>query len=347
MPTPTPLHARGTLIPAQPSPVRQVSADAVPAFVELVYDPSRIKPLILLTHAPRRGAAASVDPLRVHEELGEYADVAVLTNNPASEALQRALPDLGLWGDAARIYRPDAVAADPHHRHPIVPLPSLSPEAALAAIRDRLHNLGVAYTTASSHSADALPALPAETPDRALVENARLRAVLGDREQTVTDLRKEVQRLSKQLRAADSRTSVDTPIVYEDPETQWRYEVEQCWLRSVPETERPDFPLTAYQLGPDWLDSLTAVELVDRRKVVEVTVEVLTGRAPAVPGRQVHRMRSRGERGAGAMIRPGDQAIGMRCYLKHTASGPRMMWWRLADSIELGRIALHDDTQLR
>ncbi|MEV0277392.1 hypothetical protein AB0I22_13555 [Streptomyces sp. NPDC050610] len=77
-------------------------------------------------------------------------------------------------------------------------------------------------------------------------------------------------------------------------------------------------------------------------------VEVLTGRIADIPGRELHRMRTHTAGGAPTRIRD-DRAVAMRCNLKtNSPSAPRLMWWKLPDStVELGRVAAHDDTQLR
>ncbi|MGW7312271.1 hypothetical protein [Streptomyces sp. NPDC054865] len=185
---------------------------------------------------------------------------------------------------------------------------------------------------------------------------ARLRNLLDEKDQalqngqrTLSELRQEIRRLTKQLKVVQGRAEIDAPAVYADPERQFRYEVEQHWLRLIAEPDRPNHQLATYVLGPDWLESLEAIALIDRRRIIDVTVEVLTGRAASVSGRQVHRMRARSERGGMPLVRPADQAVAMRCHLRNqTAAAPRLMWWKLPDhSVELGRVAQHDDTQLR
>jgi hypothetical protein len=136
------------------------------------------------------------------------------------------------------------------------------------------------------------------------------------------------------------------PTVYADPEHQFRYEVEQLWLWTAPEPER--LPLIGYSVGPDWMASLDHTELVDRRKIVEVVIDVLTGRAPTSPARSVHAVRTHQAGSSPQRVRE-DQAVALRCSIKNnTASAARLMWWRLPDgSIELGRVAAHDDMNLR
>lgn len=185
------------------------------------------------------------------------------------------------------------------------------------------------------------------------VELTRLAAQLADRDrllrekdETIAELRRQVQKLSKQLRAGREAGEPETVVVYADPERQFCWEVEQRWLTTVPETEREERPLAGYRLGRDWLASLEAIELVDRSKILDVVVEVLTGRVVDSAARRIRRMRS-GD-GSGPRIRD-DGAVASRCDFKQrAASAPRLMWWKLPDNIiELGRVAAHDDMQLR
>ncbi|MFF1712168.1 hypothetical protein [Streptomyces sp. NPDC058268] len=356
-------HTSLLVWPTTTSPIRRVDQESAATFAELVFDPSRLKTLVLLSTSRRHGDQPLLDPTALYEQVGEHVDIAVLADDAATQTLKELLP-LTAWGGAARIYRPDARKDDPKHHHPLVTITADNQAAAIRAILDRLHGLGVAYTTTTPEPSEGTPPqggkpdtapAPAATHQWLTGEVERLHSeltdkdrTLKDREETLSKLRREVRRLSKQLRTAEERAAVDLPAVYADPERQFRYEVEQHWLRAVPEPERPDYPLGDYALGSEWLDSIMAMKLVDRRKIVEVAVDVLTGRAADNPGRQVHRMRARDERGARHLVRA-DQAIGMRCYIKNgSASAPRLMWWKLPDhTIELGRVATHDDTQLR
>ncbi|MET7715327.1 hypothetical protein [Streptomyces sp. NPDC005407] len=197
----------------------------------------------------------------------------------------------------------------------------------------------------------------AEKDDRQGAEYTRLAGQLADKErrlrekdETIAGLRQQIQKQGKQLRAAgrDTEMLAEVPTVFADPVRQFRYEVEQLWLWSVPEAERDEQPLAAFQLGRDWLTSVEEIELVDRRKILDVTVEVLAGRAADSTARRLRRMRSSDGGDSGPRVR-GDGAVAWRCDLKQgTASAPRLMHWRLPDgTIELGRVAAHDDTQLR
>ncbi|MEV8334286.1 hypothetical protein [Streptomyces niveus] len=328
MPTPTPRDLAKKTTPAAPPllEVTEVSEESVDAFGELVFDPSRVTPLVLLSPDPRRpDGPPMIDPAQLSQDVGEQAQIAVLTDHAAATRLRNVLPELAVWGGAARIFHPGVRPGDPKRRHPLVL--SSRGKTAIAKIKEVLTE-------------------PPTAPRKPIPANAVDNDVaLQSQRRTIAMLRKENRRLTQRLDTAEQQIA-GTQAVYADPEQQFRYEVEQCWLRRVPEANRANHPLIPYTVGLHFLRSAQETELVDRRKIVEVTVEILTGIAATNPARQVHRMRAR-EEGPKPRIRS-DQAIAMRCHLKNdTAGAPRLMWWKLPDqSIELGRIAHHDDTHL-
>ncbi|MFE1782140.1 hypothetical protein ACFW9F_06015 [Streptomyces sp. NPDC059506] len=320
-------------------------------FAEQVFDPSRLRPLVLLSISRYHGDRPLLDPAAVHDRVGVLADVAVLADEASSWTLRQALRRLSAWGGAVRILNPDARPDDPWQRHPLVQVDPARTAAALEQITRCLTGDTLVYSTSTPgpHAPE-----PAVEPDDLVAEVARLQRALSERDRTIDGLRRRNQTLVKQLRAeqhhrtGNSVLHPPTTPVYRDPEQQFRYEVEQAWLRTVPEEDRPRRPLASYALGRDWLASLDAIELVDRSRILEVVVDVLTGRAATNASRHVRRMRTHASGGAPYMVRE-DQAVAMRCNIKnHTAAAPRLMWWRKLDgAVELGRVALHDDTMLR
>ncbi|MFI5752927.1 hypothetical protein ACIBBE_45595 [Streptomyces sp. NPDC051644] len=317
----------------------------------LLFDLSRTTPVVVLSPDPRRkDGLPLIDPTRLCEQIGGQAEIAVLTDHAAASNLRDLIPHLGVWGGAARVFRPGATPDDAKHRHPLVQISPGRTDEAVTVIQHQLLGHGLVYSTTTPQSDDNHRGQHS-TGDRSGDSSddvEHLRTLLAAEKRTTSALRQKIRRLSKGLKAAEERAEADTTTVYADPEQQFRYEVDQCWLRLVPEPDRPGQPIATFTLGPDWLASLDAIELVDRRKTVEVTVEVLTGLAATIPGRQVHRMRARDERGGAPLVRD-DQAVAMRCHLKNqTSAAPRLMWWKLPDqSIELARVAPHDDTYLR
>ncbi len=346
----------------QPPPVSPgwaVDAAAAHAFAERVFDPVRLPPLVLVSTSRARGDRPLIDVAELHEQVGEIVQIAVMADDAASWALSKLLGRLGAWGGAVRVYRPDAKPTDPFERHPLVRVDPRRPRLALAQITAQVR---AAADLPASVPAPliALPA-PAAPPEqgrevRRDAELDHLAADLADRERllrekdaTIAELRQQVRKLTKKLRAAGNDAGEpETVVVYADAERQFRWEVEQHWLTTVPEAERDARPLADYQLGRDWLASLEAIELVGRRKIMDVVVEVLTGRVVDSTGRRLRRMRSRDGGGSSPRVRE-DGAVAWRCDIKHgTASAPRLMWWKLPDGvIELGRVAAHDDMHLR
>ncbi|MFI1226130.1 MULTISPECIES: hypothetical protein [unclassified Streptomyces] len=305
---------------------------------------------MLLSPDPHRhDGTPLVSPARLIEQIRDKAEVAVFTDQAAARTLRALIPNLNVWGGAARIIHTGATLKDTKHRHPLITISSGSSDHAITQIQKWLHKTPAAPGTTDANTGTARP----DPRDRGRItyradSTEHLRSLLAHERRKSSGLRQENRQLRKALKAAQLRTDAAPPVVYADPEQQFRYEVEQCWLRQIPEADRPRWPLAPYALGPDWLGSLHITQLVERRKILEVTVEVLTALAATIPGRQVHRMRAREERGGNPLVRA-DQAIAMRCHLKNqTAAAPRLMWWRLPDqSIELARVALHDDTHLR
>ncbi|WP_194890916.1 hypothetical protein [Catenulispora pinisilvae] len=164
---------------------------------------------------------------------------------------------------------------------------------------------------------------------------------------SLTAERKRLLRNLTELRSCEDYRYTST-AVYADPAVQFRYEIEQHWLHTLPEKERDQCPLTQYDLGPDFLDSLKTLQIVGRNAVLTAAVDVLTGQASAKNGRRVHRQRV-GRGGSTAPLVRADGAVGWRCDIRsNTSAAPRLLWWALPDSrIELARAAVHDDHAMR
>jgi hypothetical protein len=101
-----------------------------------------------------------------------------------------------------------------------------------------------------------------------------------------------------------------------------------------------------WALGPDFLPSLSNVGGVARQKVVDVIVDIVTGRACASAGRGLHRFRS--SDGAASAIR--SRADGATCWRialqKKTPAARRLHYWVTpGGQIELADVRLHDDTR--
>lgn len=356
-PVPSLPKARIPLPPAVS--VQCIDAASAPVWVERIFDDSRLIPLVLVSLSPHSGRPL-LDPAPLAETLADQATVVLLADPAASRVMSERMPDhLDTYSGAVRIFVPNACRNDPHYRHPTLLVDPAQPQDAMEKIVRRIHGTVPAYSTTTK-----LPRPPglAAGPTRVAAdveknhlaaENSRLQQSLRRDNQTITQLRREQRRLTKQLR--DLQKAADTnsnralpPRCHADLDEQFRYEVTQIWLWTTSESERAAQPLADYELGPDWLASIEAMDQADRRDIIEATVDVVTRRAAHKPSRDVHSLRTHTAGGA-PRRRRADNATAMRCSIKkNTPAAARLMWWVRPDlSLELGRVALHDDYRLR
>lgn len=157
------------------------------------------------------------------------------------------------------------------------------------------------------------------------------------------------QKEVRSLRASEENRAAELygEEAFLDPGDQFRHEVYLEWTRLVPATQKDAKPLPEYTMGEAFLASLDALEGVNRSKVLRVVVEVLTGDARHIPGRDVHRLR-RGAGGDDAYVtRPDDGAQAWRAALQRNTPGARRLhYWQLpGGGVELSRVVLHDDME--
>ena len=103
-------------------------------------------------------------------------------------------------------------------------------------------------------------------------------------------------------------------------------------------------------MGPRWLDDLNDLartSKVRRTKVLDTVVSVLLNRADTVPGLSVHQLRTSAGGDSGFMRRDAG-AITWRASLQsHAPAARRLMWWSCLDgTVELARVARHDDLKM-
>jgi hypothetical protein len=158
-------------------------------------------------------------------------------------------------------------------------------------------------------------------------------------------LLRRVQSAGKARRAAESSTD-DKPVpAFTDPVRQLQHEVYLAWVARFSAEEKSERPLARWTVGPDFIASLEITQGVQRHTVVKVMVEVLTGVADHLGGRDSHRLRS-GPGGDDPDVVRGDGAICMRVALQqNTPSARRLHYWKKGDQIEFSRIAQHDDVR--
>ncbi|MEY9858542.1 hypothetical protein ABH935_004157 [Catenulispora sp. GAS73] len=296
--------------------------------------------MVVLSPVPGHRSPLLLDPQGLADMLGDDAEIAALADHDATQALCALLPDRLRFGTgSARIFFPGAGRDDHPRRHPWIYVDRAWPERAAQTIVAFLRPEPVAVWC----STDRRQPIPSDPLFEARKDLAEARARIS----SLTAERKRLRRDLAELRSC-SDYRYTPPAVYANPAVQFRYEIEQHWLHTLPEKERDQCPLAQYDLGPDFLDSLETLQVVGRSAILTATVDVLTGQASAKNGRRAHRQRvSRG--GSTAPLVRADGASGWRCDIRsNTPAAPRLLWWALPDGrIELARAAVHDDHAMR
>lgn len=200
--------------------------------------------------------------------------------------------------------------------------------------------------------AEALDSLTIER-DALLQELQRERAAARQARRELGALRTAVRKGTRRSEALQARLtraegelgrSLNDEALFSDPITQLAFEVDLAWARRVPAEQKDALPLAHWTVGPDFFASWSAVEGVARSKVVDVIVEVLTGRVYELAGLEAHQLRS----GMGGDDPPRVREDGATCWRVSlqvkTPSARRLHYWLLNDGgIELSSVRLHDD----
>lgn len=124
---------------------------------------------------------------------------------------------------------------------------------------------------------------------------------------------------------------------------QFRNEVYTEWARRIPPGDKSERPLGPYEVGPDFLGSLRTLEGISRDKVVRVVVEVLTGLAEELDGRQLHELRQGKAGNSPPVTRDGGWTCYRAALQRETPGARRLSYWRRGNEFELSRVVHHDD----
>lgn len=192
--------------------------------------------------------------------------------------------------------------------------------------------------------------------DQLQEENRRLLAQLQTQNAEITKLRNSTEqqraRILKLQREKGQRHGADCEAariverdgqLFADPAEQLRFEVELAWLRRFPESERNSTRrLMDWSIGDGFFESWEQVQGIERRKVVDVIVEVLTDLAPSLTSREVHQLRA-GQGGDDPVRTRGDQTAWRVSLQVNTPGARRLHYWRGPEGIELASIRHHDD----
>lgn len=192
-------------------------------------------------------------------------------------------------------------------------------------------------------------------PSAAFVE-----ALQRDKDQLVTELK--AARIRSQLLQAQLDTmrpklrdlmrrrsrvggsEPDDTRLFDNETEQLDFEIRLAWARMTEPGEKRDRPLKKWSYSEHFFDSVHAVEGIAREKIVEVIVQVLTGRDVELASRERHPLRT-GKGGDDPVVLRDRQERCWRVSLQtNTPSARRLHYWTCADgSIELSSIRLHDD----
>ncbi|MEH0110785.1 hypothetical protein V6N00_13825 [Tersicoccus sp. MR15.9] len=176
----------------------------------------------------------------------------------------------------------------------------------------------------------------ADRADRVGRENDRLRA----------ELRAERAKATAARRASRSADAAPTGPAFTDPQHQFRHEVYLAWVDRFPAAAKDEHPMAGFDLGERFLPDLEALQGIDRSKVVDVVVEILTGLADRLPGREMHRLRG-GVAGAPTIEDPVLGTAWRVSLQVKTASARRLHFWRGYDGhITLATVGVHDDLEI-
>jgi hypothetical protein len=176
--------------------------------------------------------------------------------------------------------------------------------------------------------------------DELAAENTRMSHTV---ERLRDEIRTERARADRARQMARDITDVadDGPLV-SDPEDQFRHEIYLEWATRIPAGAKAETPLAAYDFAEGFLPTVEEIQGIDRSKIIAVAVEVLTGLADSMPGRDMHRLRG-GQFGAGPIEDPVLGTAWRVALQVKTASARRMHFWRGPEGkIVFATVGLHD-----
>jgi hypothetical protein len=183
------------------------------------------------------------------------------------------------------------------------------------------------------------------------LENRQLAARVVTLEGTVRHLEQNLAQARTLRRESDKRRSRTARQSQEsdgrqflDDRAQLDFDLYVAWVHTTVAAEKEQRPLARYSYGPDFFTTLHSVEGVSRSKVVEVMVQVLTGRHTELASRELHQLRT----GSGGDDPPVTREGGETCWRvalqTKTPSARRLHYWACNDgSIEFSSVRLHDD----
>lgn len=138
------------------------------------------------------------------------------------------------------------------------------------------------------------------------------------------DLRKELRSLTDRFELLERRTTLEADPLSD--ERGFVRAVRMAYARMLDEDNRQRRPLLRMRVGPQFLDSICALEGDDIEKVLEVCTQVAADFGHA--SREVQQLRA--GRAGQPRLRASDDAQAWRCALQvKSPSARRLHWWRI------------------
>jgi len=180
---------------------------------------------------------------------------------------------------------------------------------------------------------------PVDPADPAQLELAVMRRGVRDLRAANEKLRRQI----KELRRRGQRSGGGASAL--SPEEAFRYLVYAAWVKRFPLDDRKTYPLRDFQLSARFLGSVDALESFSVERVADVVMEVVSGRAPKVEGRDRHPLRIDAGGDSPAIVDPETGATCFRVALQRGApSARRLHYWENTDgTYTLERVVLHEE----
>jgi predicted RNA-binding protein with RPS1 domain len=161
------------------------------------------------------------------------------------------------------------------------------------------------------------------------------------------DLRKELRSLEDKLDRMERRLAAESDPLAD--ERAFVRAVRTTYARMLDEDDRLRHPLLRMRVGPQFLESMRALEGADVEKVLEVCAQVAADFAHEIVSREVHQLRA--GRAGQPRLRASDDAQAWRCALQvKSPSARRLHWWRIPNAsgatIEFASADVHDEFQI-
>jgi hypothetical protein len=181
----------------------------------------------------------------------------------------------------------------------------------------------------------------------ALVEATSELADLRDRNRAD---RERLMKAQKKAREAEKPRGTGAAVharVFAGDEEQFHHELYLQWTERVQASEKAGYRLAGYTLGPKFLGSYFGHPAELRSKALRALVDLLTGRAERMPGRDIHPLRAGSGPEEQQRFREGDGAAYWRMSVEgNTPASRRIHYLKLPGrGVELHELVPHEVTE--